>query len=1092
MERYSTAKIINCLITGNRANQWGGGIYCHTNFPPSITGCTITGNSAGEDTGGIKCYSTDVPIMNCIVWGNTDEEITGDFIVSYSDVEGDISGEGNIDADPCFFDPVVGDYHLMASSPCIEGGSPDYIAAPGETDIDGEWRVMGGRVDIGADEFAPEPTPAATIIVGRNGAADFTTIQAAIIYANDGDTIIVTDGTYTGEDNRNIVFLGKAVTLRSENGPQSCFIDCEGLGRGFLIHNDEGPDLVIDGFTIINGSADNGGGILCDGSSPTILNCIILENLADYGGGVSIKDSAEATLMNCVIARNISTSVGAGGIDCVSADPVIVNCTITDNSSPGEAGGMSFIADSNALITNSILWADSPNEVYVQPGSSATITYSDIQGAWPGRGNINEDPLFASSLYAPVVSGLVAHWKFDEGAGTTASDSAGNNDGTIHGAQWVLGIPSTALRFDGIDDYVRVRSHPTVDVRNVFTFSVWIFKKGNGRTILCHNGVDPEYHPPGAYNLYAEDDLRITYLTYATGASLSTPPGSISLNTWHHVAVVFDASTSLRLWIYIDGVMRKSGGIINLVPRSHSTDLLIGRQIYSTDPYPFKAFNGAIDDVRIYDRPLSGGEIYQLNGRRSGYHLLPNSPCIDAGDPNYADYPDGTDLHGTKRVVGEAIDMGAYEAYAILMVSPQQLEFTANEGQPNPPVQTITIHNTGTRTLSWEITEDCDWLEVYPNSGTSKGEIDGVAITVDTTGLAEGVYDCNLTILDPDAGNSPQTVKVNLILHGPIIELSATEFDFHAEECGPNPPDKILTIRNSGGRTLDWTISENCNWLETSSRSGSSSGEPNEVALSVDSSGLDWGQYTCELTISDPCAVNNPQIVRVSLVVQAAVIELSATEFDFFWHNVINPEDQVLYIQNAGDCVLNWAITYDSNDCNWLDVSPMSGSSSGEPNEVILSVDVTGLEVGGVYECELTVSDPNAENNPQILYVRLCPEGCLLCSHLNYAEWVLVDKPECWCTSVNPRQCYGDADDDAQGRNNYWISTNDLNVLIAAWNKPYAEIAGQVDAYTGTPLICADFDHKPQGRRNYRVSANDLGILIANWNQPNGPLPTCP
>jgi hypothetical protein len=112
------------------------------------------------------------------------------------------------------------------------------------------------------------------------------------------------------------------------------------------------------------------------------------------------------------------------------------------------------------------------------------------------------------------------------------------------------------------------------------------------------------------------------------------------------------------------------------------------------------------------------------------------------------------------------------------------------------------------------------------------------------------------------------------------------------------------------------------------------------------------------------------------------------------------------------------------------------------------------------------------------------------------AEWGAVGEPGCWCkenhVAANPRQCLGDAVGDSQGRNNYWTSTNDLTVLIAAWNKPYPDIAGQVEPTTGTPLICADFDHLPQGRQNYRVSANDLGILIANWNQNNLPGPNCP
>lgn len=103
-------------------------------------------------------------------------------------------------------------------------------------------------------------------------------------------------------------------------------------------------------------------------------------------------------------------------------------------------------------------------------------------------------------------------------------------------------------------------------------------------------------------------------------------------------------------------------------------------------------------------------------------------------------------------------------------------------------------------------------------------------------------------------------------------------------------------------------------------------------------------------------------------------------------------------------------------------------------------------------------------------------------SGLNASQWELVGRPDCWLTSVNPRQCHGDADGQSQSQNDYWVSTNDLDILIAAWNKPLSQLSGN--------QICADFDHLPQGQ--YRVSTNDLDILIANWQIPNGPSADCP
>jgi hypothetical protein len=99
-------------------------------------------------------------------------------------------------------------------------------------------------------------------------------------------------------------------------------------------------------------------------------------------------------------------------------------------------------------------------------------------------------------------------------------------------------------------------------------------------------------------------------------------------------------------------------------------------------------------------------------------------------------------------------------------------------------------------------------------------------------------------------------------------------------------------------------------------------------------------------------------------------------------------------------------------------------------------------------------------------------------------QWIAVGQPACWLSSVNPRQCHGDADGLAQGKQQFWVSTNDLDILIAAWNKPLSSLSGN--------QICADFDHLAQGKQQFRVSTNDLDILIANWNKAGIPAPDCP
>lgn len=115
---------------------------------------------------------------------------------------------------------------------------------------------------------------------------------------------------------------------------------------------------------------------------------------------------------------------------------------------------------------------------------------------------------------------------------------------------------------------------------------------------------------------------------------------------------------------------------------------------------------------------------------------------------------------------------------------------------------------------------------------------------------------------------------------------------------------------------------------------------------------------------------------------------------------------------------------------------------------------------------------------------------CMPTSHPDWAQYDSVGRPDCWCTSVNPRQCHGDADGQAEGFFSQWVSNLDLNILMAAWNKPYANIAGLTE--NGTLLICADFDHVGEGFFANRVASGDLNIMMANWQINGKPDPNCP
>ena len=154
--------------------------------------------------------------------------------------------------------------------------------------------------------FAPN-TLAATIHVP----ADHPTIQAGIDAAVDGDLVLVAPGTYA----ETIDFLGKGITLRSEAGADLTVVDGNYTGSVVTFDSGETEWTIIEGFTIQNGNAEIGGGLFCNSASPTIVDCTISDNFADFDGGAIYCRDASPVITNCTVTRNSAESIfpGYGG-----------------------------------------------------------------------------------------------------------------------------------------------------------------------------------------------------------------------------------------------------------------------------------------------------------------------------------------------------------------------------------------------------------------------------------------------------------------------------------------------------------------------------------------------------------------------------------------------------------------------------------------------------------------------------------------------------------------------------------------------------------------------------------------------------------
>ena len=241
---------------------------------------------------------------------------------------------------------------------------------------------------------------ATTYLVRPDGSGDYPTIQAAIDAAVAGDIVELTDGTFAGDGNRDLDFLGKAITVRSASGdPETCILECGGSAtephRAFRFHNGETSAAEVTGLTITGGYIEEepwGGAMLCElNASPSIRSCVFrgnrdcalvcltgagatlldcdfrenygyvhgavyayfatlsmircrfIENQTDELGGGLYSYATATTLSECVFTGN--TAVGSGAVELIVSDDCIVeDCLFEGNSAENEGAMLVFFS----------------------------------------------------------------------------------------------------------------------------------------------------------------------------------------------------------------------------------------------------------------------------------------------------------------------------------------------------------------------------------------------------------------------------------------------------------------------------------------------------------------------------------------------------------------------------------------------------------------------------------------------------------------------------------------------------------------------------------------------------------------------------
>jgi predicted outer membrane repeat protein len=531
------------------------------------------------------------------------------------------------------------------------------------------------------------------------------TIQKGLDSAQNGDKVIVYPGTYF----ENIRYKGKNITLTSTdpNDPNvvaATIIDGGQNGPAVTFNNGESVDCILTGFTITNGHSDCGGGIFAGNASPAVTNCVFTGNTADLGGAIYCSDNGDLSLQNCTINKN---SAGFGGaIYCLLSRPKMSDCMFSMNQ--GTWAGGAVFNDKAAPTFSSCIFNDNSTNGdgggMLNEASSPKLSNCDFSG--------NSARTGGAAYYGPgceptIIGAKIAQNYADYGGGIYVSEciNAGVTDCFIIQNMAILGAGIYSA-----DTVLTIKQCVVCENMARYGAAVFCDAQPDGRAVMNNCTL------AGNSAVLGRSIACDSFL----GRSTVTVTNSILYNGDNEI---LNNDNSKILITYSD----IQGG------------------------WPGK--NNIDADPRFTD--ISRGI----------YHLLADSPCIDAGDPQYLPEPNETDFRGKPRLVGEAVDMGAYEAQPAMELTVEWLEFNVTMGFPNPDEQMLIIRNSGAGTMNWQISYDCNWLQVHPVSGCSKGEGNAAWLGVNAAGLSAGQYNCTLAVSSPFAMNTPQMVQVRLLVH---------------------------------------------------------------------------------------------------------------------------------------------------------------------------------------------------------------------------------------------------------------------------------------------------------------------------------------